>query len=338
MTPPTPPSAPGVRRRRMFSAALVAAMPWLAPAAQAAGYPEGVVRIVVPTTAGGPADVVARTLAAKLAESLGAQVLVENKPGANGIIATDFVAKAPADGMTLLVGTGAFAINQAIYKKLPFNAAQDFTPVAMLVSPGPFVLVAHPSVPGKTVAELIAYAKTLPQPLTYGSGGIGNSTHLGGEMFEQLAGIKLQHIPYKGMSAGLNDLLGGQVNLMFNAWTSVERFAKDGKLKVLAQTGSTRLAAIGDVPTLAEAGVKGYELTGWIGLMARTGTPPDVVAKLNAAIVKAMAEPDVKAKLGALGNGEPPRMSPEQMGNFVRNDIKLMEQVAKAAHLSLEAE
>lgn len=337
MTALNHPTASGVRRR-LLSAALLTALPWATPFASAAGYPDGVVRIVVPTTAGGPADVVARTLAVELAKLLGGQVIVENRPGANGIIATDHVAKAPADGLTLLVGTGAFTINQAIYKKLPFNAAKDFTPVAMLVSPGPFVLVAHPSVPAKTVAELVAHAKTSPQPLTYGSAGIGNTTHLGGEMLEQLAGIKLQHIPYKGMSAGLNDLLAGQVSLMFNAWTSVETFVKQGKLKALAQTGVTRHPAMADLPTLAEAGVKGYELTGWIGLLARSGTPPDVVARLNAATVKALAEPEVKARLGALGTGEPPRMSPEQMGAFVRNDITLMERVAKAANLSLETE
>lgn len=312
------------------------AIPWCA--AQAAPFPDGVVRIVVPTTAGGPADLAARLLAGKLAESLGTQVIVENKAGANGTIATDFVAKAPAGGQTLLIGTGAFTINSAIYRKLPYSAAQDFVPLAMLVSPGPLVLVAHPSLTVKTVAELVARAKTQSKPFAYGSAGIGNTTHLGGEMFGQLAGVKFDHIPYKGMSAGLNDLLSGQVSFMFLPWSSVERFVKDAKLNALAQTGVKRMASLPDLPTMAEAGIKGYELTGWIGVFARTGTPPEVIKTLNAAVVKAMVEPDVYAKLAALGSGEPPRMTPEQMAAFVRNDFKLMEQVAKAANLSLEVD
>lgn len=321
---------------KAFALLLMISVPW--HAAQAAPFPDGVVRIVVPTTAGGPADLAARLLSGKLAESLGTQVIVENKVGANGTIATDFVAKAAAGGQTLLIGTGAFTINSAIYRKLPFSAAQDFVPVAMLVSPGPLVLVSHPSLPVKTVAELVARAKAQSKPIAYGSAGIGNTTHLGGEMFGQLAGVKFDHIPYKGMSAGLNDLLSGQVSFMILPWSSVERFVKDGKLNALAQTGVKRMASLPDLPTMAEAGIKGYELTGWIGVFARTGTPPEVIKTLNAAVVKAMAEPEVYAKLSALGSGEPPRMTPEQMAVFVRNDFKIMDLIAKAANLSLEVD
>lgn len=306
--------------------------------AQAATFPDGVIRIVVPTTAGGPADLAARLLSGKLAESLSTQVIVENKAGANGTIATDFVAKAPAGGQTLLVGTGAFTINPAIYRKLPFNAAQDFVPLAMLVSPAPLVLVTHPSLPVKTVADLVLRAKAQSKPIAYGSAGIGNTTHLGGEMLGQLAGAKFDHIPYKGMSAGLNDLLSGQVSFMILPWSSVERFVKDGKLNALAQTGVKRMAALPELPTMAEAGVKGYELTGWVGVFVRAGTAADVIKTLNAAVVKAMAQPDVYAKLSAMGSGEVPRMTLEQMDVFVKNEFKLMEQVAKAASLSLEVD
>jgi tripartite-type tricarboxylate transporter receptor subunit TctC len=306
--------------------------------AQAPSYPTGPIRIVVATTAGGPADLVARTLGTKLAELLGATVLVENKAGANGNIAADFVAKSAPDGHTLLLGTGAFAINPAIYKKLNYNGAKDFAPVAMALAPGPFVLVTHPSVPAKTVAELIKYGNAQSVALTYASAGIGNSTHLAGEMFSQLGSVSLRHVPYRGMSVGLNDVLAGQVQMMFNAWPSVENFVAQGKLRVLAQTGAHRQAPLGDIPTMGEAGVAGFEFTGWMVLFARAGTPTDTLNKLNAAVRKAVDMPDVRAKFAAFGGADPSTLNPAQVSSFVQAEVLRMDQVAKAAKLSLESD
>lgn len=324
---------------KYFRAALAAALVicFGSVGAQSPSSPASPVRIVVATTAGGPADIVARTLGLKLGEILGTSVIVENKSGANGNIAAEFVAKSAPDGQTLLLGTGAFAINPAIYKKLNYSATRDLVPVAMALPPGPLVLVTHPSVPAKNVDELIKYANAQPSGLTYASAGIGNSTHLAGEMLSQLGSVNLRHVPYRGMSVGLNDVVAGQVQMMFNAWPSVESFVKQGKLRVLAQTGATREPALGDIPTMAEAGVKGFEVTGWMVLFARTGTPPDTVNKLNLAVQKALDMPEVRAKFAAFGR-ESSAMSPAQVGSFVQAEMVRMRQVAKAAKLSLESD
>ena len=306
--------------------------------AQSTSSPAGPIRIVVATTAGGAADLVARTLGTKLGEILGTPVIVENKAGANGNIAADFVAKSAPDGQTLLLATGAFAINPAIYKKLSYNASRDFAAVAMALPPGPLVLVTHPSVPAKDIKELIKFGNAHPNDLAYASAGIGNTTHLAGEMFSQLGSVNLRHIPYRGMSLGLNDVVAGQVQMMFNAWPSVESFVKQGKLRVLAQTGAVRQTALGDIPTMAEAGVKDFEITSWMVFFARAGTPAETINKLNAAVKKALEMPDVRAKLAAFGGTDGAALSPEQLSRFVQSEISRMEQVAKAAKLSLESE
>lgn len=324
------------RIQAVFLAALVSGFGSVG--AQTPSLPTGPIRIVVASTAGGSADLVARTLSSKLGEILGVTVIVENKAGANGNIAADFVAKSAPDGQTLLLGTGAFAINPAIYKKLNYSATKDFAAVAMALPPGPFVLVTHPSVPAKTVGELIKYGNGQAAPLTYASAGIGNTSHLAGEMLSQMAAVNLRHIPYRGLSVGMNDVVAGQVQMMFNAWPSVESFVKQGKLRVLAQTGSTREPALGDIPTMAEAGVKGFEVTGWMVLFARAGTPPETITKLNLAVKKALDMPDIRTKFAAFGGGEPSPMSPTQVGNFVQSEMGRMEQVAKAAKLSLESD
>jgi tripartite-type tricarboxylate transporter receptor subunit TctC len=311
---------------------------WAQPtttAAAASSYPDRPVRIVITTTAGGPADLVARTMGAKLAERLGAQFVVEAKPGANGIIATESVAKAAPDGYILLLTTGSHAINPAVYKKPPYDSVKDFEPVAQPVAPGPFVLVGHPSVGATGVAELLALGKKTP--LTYASAGIGNTSHLGGEMLEQLSGAKLNHVPYKGMSQAINDVLAGQVQLMFNAWPLVERFVQEGKLKAFAQTGPKRSPAIPGLPTLIEVGVAGYELTGWYVLLAPARTPREVIDKLNSHVVAAMAMPDVRGRLGAMAAGEPPTFKPAEVAAFIRAETQRMEKLARAAGISLDA-
>ena len=316
----------------LFAAALSVL---LAMSAQAA-YPEKTIRIVITTTAGGQADVVARVLAVKLSEKFGSPVIVEAKPGANGIIATDLVAKSAPDGYTLLLATGSHAINPAVYAKLPFNPKRDFAAVAQVLPPGPLVLVAHPSLGVKNIEELIALARSKPSSVAYASAGVGNTTHLGGEMFQQLTGIQLTHVPYKGMSQAVTDVVSGQVPLMFNPWQSSENFVKEGKLKVLAQTGIVRMSTIPNVPTMAEAGVKGFDLTGWYVLLAPTGTPTDVVNKLNAAVFEAMNSADTKAKLASLGSTTAQAVTPAEVGAFIASETARMERVAKAAGIALE--
>lgn len=330
-----------IRIRKLKLARVVAMLPLIvilaaSASTHAAGYPDKPVRIVITTTAGGQADVVARTLAAKLSEKLGAQFVVDAKPGANGIIATEHVAKATSDGYTLLMATGSHAINPAVYSRLPFDAKRDFAPIALVVPPGPLVLLAHPSVAANSVGELLALAKGRSNAFSYGSAGVGNTSHLGGEMLQQLTGIKFTHAPYKGMSQAVNDLVAGHIQLMFNPWPVVEGFVKEGKLKVLAQSGASRAPSLPNIPTLAEAGVKDFDLTGWYVLLAPAGTPTDIVSALNKAVIDAMTHADTQAKLASLGSGPPLPLKPAEVAAFVVTETSRMERVAKAASISLE--
>lgn len=306
-------------------------------AARAAAWPEKPIRIVIPFSAGGTADTVARLLGNELGKRLGQPVVVDTKAGANGIIGADAVAKSPADGYTLLLHSSAFAINAGLYKKLPFDSLRDFVPVAPVVAPGVFVIVVNPSLPVHNVKELIDYARAHPETVSYGSGGIGNGLHLAGEMFAQMAGVKLLHVPYKGAAPIVNDLVGGQLQMMFNSPLAVQSFVKDGKLHQIAQTGLKRSPALPDLPTVAESGVPGFEVTSWFGLYAPAGTPADLVNRLNAETVRAMNQPEVIDRLAALGTGPLPAMSPAQFAAFTRGEIDRYARVTKAAGLSLEA-
>lgn len=262
-------------------------------------YPTRPVRMVVPFPAGGPTDIVARPLAQKLSEALGQQVIVDNRGGAGGTIGADVAAKAAADGYTLLMGTvGTQAINSSLYKKLPYDPARDFAAVS-LVAAAPVALVAHPSVQAKSVKELIALAKT--QRLAFGSAGSGSPGHLAGVMFAEAAGIELMHVGYKGSAPALNDLIAGQIPLMFDPVQSPLANIKAGKLKPLGVSGAKRAAVLSDVPTIAEAGVPGYEMTAWWAVYAPRGTPKDIVARLNSEIAKAMKSADMRDKLQQIG-------------------------------------
>lgn len=262
-------------------------------------YPTRPVRMVVPFPAGGPTDIVARPLAQKLSEALGQQVIVDNRGGAGGTIGADVAAKAPADGYTLLMGTvGTQAINSSLYKKLPYDPARDFAAVS-LVAAAPVALVAHPSVQAKSVKELIALAKT--QRLAFGSAGSGSPGHLAGVMFAEAAGIELMHVGYKGSAPALNDLIAGQIPLMFDPVQSPLANIKAGKLKPLGVSGAKRAAVLSDVPTIAEAGVPGYEMTAWWAVYAPRGTPKEIVARLNTEIAKAMKSTDMRDKLQQIG-------------------------------------
>ncbi len=278
---------------------LAAAAPWSGALAQGGAWPTKPVRIVVTFPPGGAPDTLARVLAEKWA-ALGQSVTVDNKPGAGGNIGADMVAKAPGDGHTLVVGTvGTHAINAALYgDRMPYNHLRDFTPIAFLAST-PNLLVVNKTVPANNVRELIELAKK--QPLSFGSAGSGTSIHLSGELFNTLAGVKMQHIPYKGRAQAIPDLLGGRVQLMFDNMPSSLPLVKSGELKGLAVTSAQRSPAAPNIPTIAESGIPGFEATSWFGLYGSPGIPRDVQMRINAETLKVMAMPDVKEKLAALG-------------------------------------
>jgi tripartite-type tricarboxylate transporter receptor subunit TctC len=289
--------------QRTFSillAALVAAI--VPPAvAQAPAWPTKPVRIVVPFAAGGTTDILARAIAQKLTESMGQPFIVDNRPGAAGNIGAELVAKSAPDGYTLLMGTvGTHAINAALYPKMPYDHVKDFQPV-LLVAGVPNVLAVYPGVPANTVQELIAYAKANPGKLNFASSGSGTSIHLSGELFKVATGAQMQHIPYKGSAPALQDLVGGQVQLMFDNLPSALPLIKAGKLRALAVTSAARSPVLPDVPTVAESGLPGFEASSWFGLLAPAGTPAAVVAKINADGNKWLDSPNARENLAAQG-------------------------------------
>ena len=273
-------------RARVVARALIAGVACLAgTAVLAAGYPDKPIRLIVPFPPGGPTDFVARPLAQFLGEALKQQVVVDNRAGAAGAIGADFVAKSSADGYTLLMATvGTQAINPALYKKtLKYDPVKDFTPIA-LVAAAPITLVVNPSVKANSVAEFIALAKAKPGTLNFGSAGSGTPGHLTGEMFRVATGTDLKHVPYKGSAPALTDLIGGQIEAMFDPLQSVLPFVKAGKLRLLAVSSAQRSSVVPDTPTFAESGLKGFEATAWWGVLAPANLPPDIAAKLNAVI------------------------------------------------------
>ena len=294
--------------------------------AQQAAWPTKPVRIVVTFPPGGAPDTLARVLAEKWAP-LGQPITVDNKPGAGGNIGADMVAKAAGDGHTLVVGTvGTHAINAALYgERMPYNHLRDFTPISFLAST-PNLLVVNKTVPANNVKELIELAKK--QPLSFGSAGSGTSIHLSGELFNTMAGVKMQHIPYKGRAQAIPDLLGGRVQLMFDNMPSSLPLVKNGELKGLAVTSAQRSPAAPDIPTIAESGIPGFEATSWFGLYGSPGIPREVQMRINAETLKVMAMPDVKAKLAALGL-EINTGTPEALTTFMQAETLKWAKVVK---------
>lgn len=296
-------------------------------------YPNRPLRIVVPLSAGA-ADTLARTIAAKLTERWGQPVIVENRPGAGTTLGTDLVAKAPADGTTLLMATFSHAVNATFYRKLPFETLKDFTAVTLVAS-APNVLEVHPSVQAKTVAELVATAKTQPGKLHFASAGNGSSSHLAGELFKALAGIDIVHVPYKGAAPAMNDVLGGRIEMTFDPLPSSLAQIKAGKLRPLAVTTTTRSAALPDVPTMAEAGVHGYELNGWSGLLVHANTAKDIVGKLNQEIVAIITASDVRNRFTNLGF-DIVGNTPEQFQAFIEAEVSKWEKVVREARITAD--
>jgi len=306
-----------------------AALAGLVLPAGAQDYPTKPVRIIVPFAAGGPADVFSRQLAQYLSESLKQSFVVEDQPGAGSIIGTNAVAHAAADGYTLLAMSNTHTTNESLVPNKPFALMRDFVPVSP-INYSDLVMVVHPSVPAKDLKEFIALAKSKPGGLNYASSGTGTPYHMAGELFKSMSHTDIQHVPYRGSSGARNDVLGGQVQMMFDAITTMAPNVQAGQVRALATTGEKRSTVLPDVPTVAEAGVPGYEATIWLGIMAPAGTPKEVVEKLNAGINKVIARPDVKgawAKQGAV----PLVMTPAEFDKYLRADIDKWANVVKLA-------
>lgn len=288
--------------------------------ALAQDWPNRAVRIVVPYPAGGAVDIVARALGEKLASQLGQPVLIENKAGAGGLIGADAVAKSAPDGYTLVMGTvSSHAIAPAVYRKMPFDAAADFASIS-LVALTPYIITVHPSVPANSLRELVAYARANPDKLNFGSSGTGTTPHLAGELFNTMAGTRINHIPYKGSAPMLADLLGGQIQVAFD--NTVIPNIKAGKLRGLAVTGPARLAAVADIPTAVEAGLPGYEAVGWMGLYGPKGLPGTLRARLASEVAKAAATTDFTAKMEGLGFQARANSPAEFDGYLIREQFK----------------
>ena len=305
----------------MVSAALAATM------AIAQDYPNKPVRIIVPFAAGGPADVYARFLGQRLQEAFGQPFVVDDRPGGGSVIGTDAAAKSAADGYTLLVMSNAHTVNESLIPNKPYALLREFVPVAP-INYSDLVLVVHPSVPVNTLPELIALVKAKPGKFNYASSGPGTPYHMAGELFKAMGGLDIVHVPYKGSSGARTDVLGGQVEMMFDAVTTMSQHARAGQVKALGTTGKVRSSVLPGVPTIAEAGVPGYEATIWLGVMAPKNTPPAIVNRLNAEIAKIVKAPEVRddwAKQGAVGM----TMSPDEFGRYIADDIIKWERIVK---------
>jgi tripartite-type tricarboxylate transporter receptor subunit TctC len=304
---------------------LAGATPWVA----AQDYPNKPVRIVVPFAAGGPADVYARFLAQRLQDAMGQTFIVDDRPGAGSIIGTDAVAKSAPDGYTLLLMSNTHTVNESLIATKPFQLMRDFAPIAAINS-SDLVLVARSGLPVTTLAELIAAAKAKPGSLTYASSGPGTPYHMAGELFKAMAGVSILHIPYKGSSGARSDVLGGQVDLMFDAVPTMSEHIRAGKVKALGTTGTARSAVLPDVPTIAEAGVPGYEATIWLGLMAPKSTPAAIVSRLNSEVVKILVNAEVTRAWKAQG-ATPMPMSVAEFTRYLDDDIVKWAHIVKVS-------
>jgi tripartite-type tricarboxylate transporter receptor subunit TctC len=291
-----------------------------ASALHAQTYPAKPVRIVVPVAVGGATDIIARTVAQRLTSLWGQQVLVDNRPGGGSNIGFEIAAKSAPDGYTLLLAQPAFTVNVSLYRKLAYDPLRDFAPVTLAVT-GANVLVVHPSVPARTVKDLIGLAKARPGQLSYASSGNGTTPHLSGELFKSMAGINIVHVPYRGASQSVTDLIGGHVDMAFVSLSSVVPQLKSNRLRGLATTSAQRSALMPELPTFAESGLKGYEVYGWYGFLVPAGTPKEIVARLHGDITKALAEPDVLKPLAGVGLEPVKPNSPEEFGAFIRAEI-----------------
>lgn len=312
--------------RRTLAAAVAVAAATLALPAPAwaqtdAAWPSKPIKWVVPFPPGGAMDVIARTLGEKAARELGQAVVVENRPGAGGNIGADYVAKQPADGYTIMITSIGMATNRALYPKLTYDPVRDFAPISLLAVVPNVLVVNAANTSDRSVKDVVARAGKEPGKLTYASAGNGTSIHLAGEVFASMAGVQMTHIPYKGSGPAVTDMLGGQVDLMFDSITSARPHIQSGKLRALAVTTARRSPALPDVPTVAEAGVPGYEVSPWFAVFARTGTPPEVIARLNKVLIDAMKQPETLRKLEGVG-AEPIGSTPQELATHLNRELE----------------
>lgn len=309
-----------MNRRTLAALAAGLVLPWGAQAQTEARWPSKPVKWVVPFPPGGAMDFIARTLGDRLAQELGQAFVIENRPGAGGNIGADYVAKQPGDGHTIMITSIGMATNKALYPKLSYDPVKDFTPVSLLAVV-PNVLVVNPARSSdRSVKDVLAHARREPGKLTYASAGNGTSIHLAGEVFASMAQLKLLHIPYKGSGPAVTDMLGGQVDLMFDSITSARPHIQSGKLLALGVTSARRSPALPEVPTLAEAGVPGYEVSPWFAVFAPAGTPADVVARLNKALITALRQPEIVRKLESVG-AEPIGSTPQALAEHLNKEL-----------------
>ena len=319
---------------KMTKAILAAALFAATSAAWTQSYPSRPVRVVVPYPPGGGTDLVARTIAQKMTETLGQPVVVDNRSGANGILGTDLVAKAKPDGYTVLVTIASHAINPTLYAKLPYDTATDLAPVSLLAE-YPFVLTVHPTVPVKTAREFVAFVRARPHQLNYASSGNGSGPHLGMELLKTMAKLDMVHVPYKGAGQAMTDLISGQVEVFLNNFLAAGQMIKAGKLRALAVTGTKRSTAMPELPTFTEAAVPGYVVTGWYGMLVPAGTPPAVIAALQDGASKALKARDVNERLSNEA-AEIVASTPPQFGAFIKAETDKWAGVIKKAGLKPE--
>ena len=298
------------------------------------GYPNKPIRLIVPFAPGGGTDLTARAIAMKLTEAWGQTVVPDNRAGANGTIAVDIATKSPPDGYTLTMISSSHSVNSSLYKNLPYDLTRDLSPITQATSQ-PYALVVHPAVPAKSIKELVALAKAKPDGLTYGSSGLGGLSHLSGALFCSLAGIKLIHVPYKGGNPALNDVVGGQIQMLFSTLLQSDTQRKAGRVRALAVTTKKRSPGAPDLPTMQEAGVAGYEVAGWYGVLAPSKTPRLIIDKLNKEIVQILHSPDVQNRLAADGS-EAVGNTPEQFGAHIKSEVAKWARVINEAGIRAE--
>ncbi len=327
---------------RIVLSALLCLAAFAAPAAEraandpAAAYPSRPIRIIITVVPGGGADVTSRAIAAKLTEAWGQQAIVDNRPGGNGVVGMDIAKHSTPDGHTLVLGTiGPVAVNPSLYSKLPYDPVKDYEPITRAVS-ALNVLVVHPSVPAKSVKELIAHAKANPGKLTYGSSGVGFADHLAGELFSSLAGVKMNHVPYKGGAPAMLDLVGGNIQLIFATVSTALGSMKANRIRPLAVTFAKRVPQFAELPTVAEAGVPGFAVDNWYGVLAPRGTPRPIVTKLHGQINAILDMPDVKERLAGLGIFPFTTPTPEAFRDYIKSEIAKYGKVVKESGIKVD--
>ncbi|MEQ1773236.1 MAG: tripartite tricarboxylate transporter substrate binding protein [Burkholderiales bacterium] len=323
-----------MKKPPQMALAILVVIGWHAQTAAQQSYPLKPIRIISPFAAGGGNDAFLRTLAPKLTENLKQPIVIDTRAGANGIVGTELAARAAPDGYTLILIPSNHTVNASLHKKLPYDVIKDFTPISLAGS-SPMVVAVHPSLPAKNIRELIAFAKARPSQLTYGSAGVGSSGHLAGALFENMTGISMTHVPYKGMSIAVTDLIGGQVSLTFGTSLSVIPQVRSGRLRALATTGAERSPALPDIPTVAESGVRGYEAGLWYGFVGPARIPADIVRRLNAEIAAVLALPEIRERL--INQGVDARSTtPDEFARLLVADLERWAAVLKRAGISAE--